>query len=120
MQQNKIRFGLDGRVVVVTGGSQGIGEACARRLVADGARVALWDLADERGRALAEALRAEGADVRYQHCNVADKAEVDAALAATLADFGPSTAWSTTPASSRPAISWRSAKPTGTPSSTST
>jgi glucose 1-dehydrogenase len=88
MQQNKIRFGLDGRVVVVTGGSQGIGEACARRLVADGARVALWDLADERGRALAEALRAEGADVRYQHCNVADKAQVDAALAATLADFG--------------------------------
>ena len=88
MQQNKIRFGLDGRVVVVTGGSQGIGEACARRLVADGARVALWDLADERGRALAEALRAEGADVRYQHCNVADKAQVDAALAATLADYG--------------------------------
>jgi len=88
MQQNKIRFGLDGRVVVVTGGSQGIGEACARRLVADGARVALWDLADERGRALAEALRAEGTDVRYQHCNVADKAQVDAALAATLADFG--------------------------------
>lgn len=88
MEQNKIRFGLDGRVVVVTGGSQGIGEACARRLVADGARVALWDLADERGQALAAALRADGADVRYQHCNVADKAQVDAALAATLADFG--------------------------------
>lgn len=88
MEQSKIRFGLDGRVVVVTGGSQGIGEACARRLVADGARVALWDLADERGQALAAALCAEGADVRYQHCNVADKAQVDAALAATLADFG--------------------------------
>lgn len=88
MEQPRIRFGLDGRVVIVTGGSQGIGEACARRLVADGARVALWDVADERGQALAAALRVEGGDVHYWHCNVATKAEVDAALAATLAQFG--------------------------------
>jgi NAD(P)-dependent dehydrogenase (short-subunit alcohol dehydrogenase family) len=88
MTQQHIRFGLEGRVVVVTGGSQGIGEACARRLAADGARVALWDVADGPGEALAAALRAEGADVRYLHCNVAAKAEVDAAVAATLAAFG--------------------------------
>ena len=88
MEQQRIRFGLDGRVVVITGGSQGIGEACARRLAADGARLSLWDVADGPGQALAEALRAEGADARYHHCNVAIKAEVDAAVAATLADFG--------------------------------
>ncbi len=87
-KNSKIRFGLDDRVVVVTGGAQGIGEACARRLAADGARVALWDLDDARGEALTKALQAEGTDARYQRCNVARKADVDAALAATLAAFG--------------------------------
>ncbi len=83
-----ISFGLAGRVVVVTGGAQGIGEACVRRLVRDGACVALWDVADEAGRALAHALAADGARVAYEHCNVANKHDVEAALAATLAAFG--------------------------------
>jgi glucose 1-dehydrogenase len=83
-----IRFGLDGRVALITGGAQGIGEACARRLVADGAAVVLWDLADGPGEALAAELRGAGARVRYRRCNVASKAEVDAALAVALAEFG--------------------------------
>jgi NAD(P)-dependent dehydrogenase (short-subunit alcohol dehydrogenase family) len=86
--KNTVHFGLQGRVVVVTGASQGIGEACVRRLVADGAAVALWDVADGPGQALAAELAAAGAAVDYQHCNVADKAAVDAALAATVARFG--------------------------------
>jgi NAD(P)-dependent dehydrogenase (short-subunit alcohol dehydrogenase family) len=88
-----ISFGLAGRAVVVTGGARGIGEACARRLVRDGARVALWDVADEAGQALAAALNAEASGeqahcAHYEHCNVANKHDVDAALAATLAAFG--------------------------------
>lgn len=78
-----IRYGLEGRAVVITGGSQGIGEACARLLAADGARVALWDVDDARGRALAAELGAH-----YAHCNVASKVEVDAALASTVAALG--------------------------------
>jgi glucose 1-dehydrogenase len=85
---NQIRFGLAGRVLVVTGGAQGIGEACVRRLLADGAAVALWDVDEARGNALAAALSGGGARVAYQHCDVARKADVDAALAATLAAFG--------------------------------
>jgi glucose 1-dehydrogenase len=84
---NDIRFGLTGRVAIVTGGAQGIGEACVRRLAADGAAVALWDVDDARGRALAAALQGDGARVAYRHCNVASKGDVDAALAATLATF---------------------------------
>ena len=83
-----VHFGLGGRVVVISGGSQGIGEACARRLVADGAAVALWDVADAAGTALAAELNEAGTRALYCHCNVARKADVDAALAATLAAFG--------------------------------
>ena len=85
----KIHFALEGRVVVITGGAQGIGEACARRLVHDGAAVALWDVADAVGSALAAELASAGGKAIYQHCNVAHKAEVDAALAATVAALGP-------------------------------
>lgn len=83
-----ISFGLAGRVVVITGGSQGIGEACARRLVHDGAAVAMWDLADAAGQKLTAELNAAGGRALYCHCHVAIKHEVDAALAATLAQFG--------------------------------
>lgn len=81
--QAALSFGLAGRSIVITGAAQGIGEACARALAADGARVALWDVDDARGRTLAASLNGH-----YVHCNVASKAEVDAALAATLAALG--------------------------------
>jgi len=84
-----IRFGLDGRVAVITGAAQGIGAACARRLAAEGARVALWDVADDAGQALAAELSAAGASAVYCHCNVAQSGEVQAALAHTLAALGP-------------------------------
>ncbi len=83
-----VHFGLQGRVFIITGGAQGIGEACARRLVHDGAAVALWDMADATGQQLAAELNASGARALYQHCNVALKADVDAALVTTLAHFG--------------------------------
>ena len=83
-----VHFHLEGRVAIVTGASQGIGAACAERLSQDGAAVALWDVDDARGEALASALTGKGRRAIYAHCNVADKREVDAALAATRAAFG--------------------------------
>ena len=84
-----VHFGLQGRTIVITGGAQGIGEACARRLVQDGAAVALWDLADARGQALAAELTGAGGRALYCRCDVSKKPEVDAALAATIAALGP-------------------------------
>jgi glucose 1-dehydrogenase len=84
----RIRYGLEDRVIVVTGAAQGIGEACVRTLAADGAAVALWDVDDARAAALAAELTAAGVRNVHKRCNVALKADVDAALAATLAALG--------------------------------
>ncbi len=85
---SKVNFGLDGRVAIVTGAAQGIGEACARRLAADGARLSLWDVDAARGEALAAQLREGGATAGFLRCDVSRKADVDGALAAVLQAHG--------------------------------
>ncbi|MBS0302186.1 MAG: SDR family oxidoreductase [Proteobacteria bacterium] len=78
-----ISFGLQDRVVIITGAAQGIGEACARRFAREGAQVVIADVADARGQALAAELGAT-----YQHCDVGDKAQVDALVAQVLRQHG--------------------------------
>ncbi|MDF1485535.1 SDR family oxidoreductase [Ramlibacter sp. H39-3-26] len=77
-----IRFGLEDRVCIVTGGAQGIGAACARRFAREGAKVVIADVDDARGPALADELGA-----LYAHCDVGDKTQVDALVATVLAAF---------------------------------
>lgn len=84
----RVHFALQGRSAVITGGAQGIGAACARRLAADGAAVAIWDLAESAGRALAAELQAAGTSAHWVPCNVADAASVQQALALTLQAHG--------------------------------
>jgi glucose 1-dehydrogenase len=72
------------KVAIVTGASQGIGLACAQRLVREGARVMLVDVRPE-GAAAAAAL---GEAARFVVADVSQKSDVDAMLAATLAAFG--------------------------------
>jgi len=80
---SSVHFGLQGRVCIVTGGAQGIGEACVRRFAADGAKPVIVDVDDARGQALAQELGA-----LYVRCDVGDKAQVDALVAQVLAAHG--------------------------------
>jgi NAD(P)-dependent dehydrogenase (short-subunit alcohol dehydrogenase family) len=77
---------LAGKAAVVTGGAKGQGAGVARRFVAEGARVALLDVLDEPGRALADELG--GAAARYIHCDVADESQVAAAIDGAAKAFG--------------------------------
>jgi NAD(P)-dependent dehydrogenase (short-subunit alcohol dehydrogenase family) len=79
----QISFGLAGRTCIVTGGAQGIGEACIRRFAREGAQLVIADIDDSRGAALATELGA-----LYVHCDVGDKAQVDALVAQTMTAFG--------------------------------
>ncbi|MDW5443539.1 SDR family oxidoreductase [Polaromonas sp. SM01] len=82
-QMSGVSFGLKGKVCIVTGGAQGIGEACARRFAREGAQVVIADMADTPGQALATELGA-----LFIHCDVGDKAQVDAVVARTVQEHG--------------------------------
>ncbi|WP_371157160.1 SDR family NAD(P)-dependent oxidoreductase [Jannaschia sp. 2305UL9-9] len=75
---------MAGQVAVVTGGAQGIGLAVMKRLLAEGVRVASWDMSDDRN---AEAV-ADEKDAIAVRCDVSDYASVEAALAKTVDAFG--------------------------------
>ena len=73
------------KVVLVTGGANGIGRAVVKKFHTMGARVAIWDLTDDVGTELAAEINAQGGTALYRHVNVTDSDDVDQA-AVELAD----------------------------------
>ena len=61
---------VEGKVALVTGGSSGIGAACAERLAQEGASVVITDVQDEKGAALVDAIAGAGGKARYFHHDV--------------------------------------------------
>jgi NAD(P)-dependent dehydrogenase (short-subunit alcohol dehydrogenase family) len=79
---------LGGKVVLVTGGSDGLGAAVARRLVREGARVALCARGAERLESTAAALREAGGEVLAQVADVSRPEEVDRFVEAVVGRWG--------------------------------
>ena len=75
------------RVAIVTGGANGIGKACARRLSEDGCHVVIADVDAHAGQALAEELGADKGKALFVSCNVADRLAVNNLLSETRSTF---------------------------------
>jgi NAD(P)-dependent dehydrogenase (short-subunit alcohol dehydrogenase family) len=75
---------LSGRVAVVTGGAQGIGLAIGERVVASGAKLAVWDVSREN----MERAREELGTAHMETVDISNYTSVETALAGTLAALG--------------------------------
>lgn len=76
---------LAGKVAIVTGGASGLGYATVEKFVAEGARVVIADLDDERGNGLVAAC---GDNARFQRVDVADADQMSELIAVAVSEFG--------------------------------
>lgn len=80
--------GIEGKVVLITGGSTGIGAEVARLLAARGAKVAVAARRADKLEAVVAEIAAQGGDAKAYTLDVTDKRQVAAVVAAVVTDFG--------------------------------
>lgn len=81
-------FDVEGKVVVITGGSGVLGSGIATYLAGEGARVVILGRREEAGIAQVEAIRAEGGDALFLRSDVMDKSLLEKNKADILAHYG--------------------------------
>ena len=88
MSEGNKAMRLEDRVIMITGGAQGLGEGIARRLAAEGGAVVIADLNGELAESVADSLIAEGRRALAATVDVAERAQVQAAIKKTVDAFG--------------------------------
>jgi hypothetical protein len=83
-----MKEGIRNKVVLITGGSTGIGAEVARLLASQGAQVAIAARRKDKLDQVVSAIEAAGGTARAYTLDVTDKKQVKAVVAATVADFG--------------------------------
>lgn len=79
---------LEGKVAIVTGAAQGLGEASARRFALAGAKVAVIDMKIEKGESVAADIHAAGGTAKFFHCDLTKTATVKSCIDAVDLEFG--------------------------------
>ena len=79
---------LEGRVAIVTGAAQGIGEGIAGELARDRAAVVLADVAEERLRSVVERLTQDGSRAVAVTCDVSEEAQVKSLVSRAVSELG--------------------------------
>ncbi|MEA1952628.1 MAG: SDR family oxidoreductase [Planctomycetota bacterium] len=79
---------LQDKVILVTGGTSGIGEACTELFARSGAKVVTSSIQREAGEALAARLVDEGCQCVFQYADVSNESDVEAMVAAAVDRFG--------------------------------
>ena len=79
---------LEDKVALITGGASGMGASMARLFAREGARVVIADMLESEGRKLAGEIVAANGAARFQRLDVTSEADWQAALDATIAQFG--------------------------------
>ena len=77
-----------GKIAIVTGAGQGIGEAYARALAREGAAVVVADINGEKGRAIAAEITSGGGRAAFVETDVSSPESADELAARTVAEFG--------------------------------
>jgi len=85
---NSAGIRLEGRVAVITGAASGIGFATARRLSEAGAKVALLDINDAKGKRAEADLWRVGWQARFYRCDVTSRKDCEETVRAIRSDFG--------------------------------
>jgi NAD(P)-dependent dehydrogenase (short-subunit alcohol dehydrogenase family) len=79
---------LKGKVALVTGGARGIGKAACERMARDGAAIAVTDVLDDEGNAVAAAIQKQGGRAIYVHHDVSSEKDWSAAVDRTVRELG--------------------------------
>ena len=79
---------LESKVALVTGAAGGIGAATARHMAREGACVAIADIHDEAGEAIAAEINRDGGNAFFVHLNVTREEKWTAAIGATVSRYG--------------------------------
>jgi NAD(P)-dependent dehydrogenase (short-subunit alcohol dehydrogenase family) len=82
---------LKDAVVFITGGASGIGAETVRAFAAQGSRVGFIEIDTELGEALPEQLKRQGAEIRFESCDLRDIDAVKRVFTALEAALGPAT-----------------------------